>query len=58
MQSRTMRTDGAIGKIYSFCAMVLLQDVGLDRAGQLVEVETALLGERDVHREQDPRATD
>ena len=35
---------------------VLLQNVGLDRAGHLVEVVTALLAERDVHREQDPGA--
>ena len=34
---------------------VLLEDVGLNRAGELVEVEAAVLGQRDVHREQDPR---
>ena len=57
IMSRTMRIDGAIGKIHSFCAMYSLRMSAWIVPDSLFEVEAALLRERDVHREQDPGAS-
>jgi hypothetical protein len=54
MQSRTSRTDGRDRIDILLLRHILLEDVGLDGARQLVEVVAAPFRERDVHGQQDP----
>jgi hypothetical protein len=55
MVSPTKRIEGSTGIDPGAAADELLQDVVLRRAAQRLEVEAALLGHRQVHRDQDRR---
>ena len=54
MQSRTMRTDGAMGKIHSFCAWYSFRMSAWIVPESRSRFASALPPQRDVHRQQDP----